>query len=107
MRKDKLATVLVVLTFALLLAPAASQAAPLRLSDSGPVAGLFNQIAHWWDLVAGHTGAGTPAPRTTNLPKNGCGIDPNGAPIPCGPGSGPGPGSQSTTPPDPGTGPGE
>jgi hypothetical protein len=103
MLKDKLATVLVVLTLALLLAPAASQAAPLRLSDSGPVASFFDQIAHWWDLVAGHTGARIPAPRAANLPKNGCGIDPNGAPCPA-PGPGPDPGTQSTTPPDPGTG---
>lgn len=103
MLKKKLATVFVALTLALLLAPAASQAAPLRLPHSGPVAGLFDQISHWWDLVAGRTGARIPAPRAVSLPKNGCGIDPNGAPIPCGPGSGPDPGTQSTPPPDSGT----
>jgi len=101
MLKDKLATVLVVLTLALLLAPAASQAAPLRLSHSGPVAGLFDQLSQWWDLVAGRTGARIPAPRPVSLPKNGCGIDPNGKPIPC---PGPDPGAQSTTLPDSGTG---
>ena len=104
MLKDKLATALVALTLALLLAPAVSQAAPLRIPDSGPVAGLFDQIAHWWDLVAGRAGAPPPR-RAASLPKNGCGIDPNGKPIPC-PGPGPDPGTQSTTPPDPGTGSG-
>lgn len=104
MLKKKLATVLVILTLAVLLAPAASQAAPLRLPDSASVAGLFEQIAHWWNLVAGRAGSHTPR-HAADLPKNGCGIDPNGAPCPA-PGPGPDPGTQSTTPPDPGTGSG-
>jgi hypothetical protein len=103
MRKKKLATVFVALTFALVLAPAASQAAPLGLSHSGP-ASLFEpivqQIAQWWDRLAGHAFGQTPAPRTADRPKNGCGIDPNGMPCPV-------PGSESTTPPDPGTDPGQ
>ena len=108
MLKEKLATILVVLTLALLLTPAASQAAPLGLSHSGGVASLFDQLVQWWDLVAGRAGARTPAPRAANLPKNGCGIDPNGAPcIGPGPGPGnPGPGNQATPPPDPETVPG-
>jgi len=103
MRKKKLATVFVALTFALVLAPAASQAAPLGLSHSGP-ASLFEpmvqQIAQWWDRLAGHAFGRTPAPRAADLPKNGCGIDPNGAPCPV-------PGSESTTPADLGTDPGQ
>jgi len=59
MLKNKLATVLVALTFALLLAPAVSQAAPLRLSQSGAVASVFDQLVQWWDLLAGRAAAHT------------------------------------------------
>ena len=104
MLKDKLATVLVILTLALALAPAASQAAPLGLSHSGGAAGLLEQVAQWWDRLADHAFGWAPASRVTHFAKNGCGIDPNGKPIPC-PGEGPDPGTQATTPPgggDPG-----
>ncbi|MEA2602294.1 MAG: hypothetical protein QOF89_3286 [Acidobacteriota bacterium] len=97
MLKNKLATVLVVLTFALLLVPAASQAAPLRLSQSEAVTSVFDQLVQWWDLLAGRAGAHTPSRSGADLPKNGCGIDPNGAPCP-------GPGPQATTPPPDGGG---
>jgi len=106
MLKNKLATVLLVLAFALLLVPAASQAAPLRLPHSGGVASLFDQVVQWWDHLAGHAFGRTPAVRSTNLPKNGCGIDPNGQPVLCNPGNQPDPGTQGTTPPDDGGGSG-
>jgi hypothetical protein len=105
MLKDKLATVLVVLTFALAFAPAASQAAPLGLphyQDMEEVT-VFEQIVQLWDRLSGHAFGRAPAPRAANLPKNGCGIDPNGAPTPC---PKPDPGAQSTTPPDGGDGSG-
>ena len=106
MLKNQLAIVLLTLAFALLLAPAASQAAPLGLPHSGGVASLFDQVVHWWDRLAGHTLGRTPAPRAADLSKNGCGIDPNGQPVPCNPGDHPDPGTQVTTPPDDGGGSG-
>ena len=96
MLKKKLATVPVVLAFTLLLAPVASPAAPLKLPRSGSLASVFDPLVQWWDLLAGRH---TPTRRAADLSKNGCGIDPNGKPLPC-PGEGPDPGTQAATPPD-------
>lgn len=99
MLKNKLATLLLALTFALVLVPAA-QAAPLGLPHFGGGASLFDQVTQWWDRLTDHVFGRTPAPRAADLPKNGCGIDPNGQPVPCDPGNHPDPGTQVTTPDD-------
>jgi hypothetical protein len=89
MLKNRFAVAALVLALSIALIPAPSHAAPWgRASVSGPsAAGFLQKIGLWWSSLL--NGPERPARHqgwTIDIPKNGCGIDPNGSP--CEPGAG-------------------
>ena len=78
MLKKKLGTIATPLALALFLVPAASQAAPVGMPA------LLDKLVRWWETTVEVSRPRVPV-RHTAVPKNGCGIDPQGNPL-CGTG---------------------
>lgn len=102
MLKNRFAAAALVFALLFALVPTASHAAPWGwTSVSVPsAAGVFQKIGLWWHSIL--NGPERPARhpgRTIDIPKNGCGIDPNGSP--CGTGTGAGGTATASDPADP------
>ena len=91
----KLAAAAGVAALLLILVPGPSHAAPGRWASlSEPAAGLLATIERWWTLLLnGPERPGRTEP-SADWRKNGCGMDPNGQPLPC-------PGPSPTATPEP------
>lgn len=76
------------LTILTVLTPSAADARPLRGQTGISWKTAASALMTWWGIYVAPERGAAPVQRT-DWTKNGCGIDPNGEPLPCGlPGGG-------------------
>ena len=83
MLNKRILFVALALTVSTALTPPAASARPLRGQTGISWKTAVDALMTWWGIYVAPERGGVPVQRT-DWTKNGCGIDPNGEPLPCG-----------------------